>query len=60
MQLPQAYIGLLNCSILDDPYVKFEKRRSRVQEEKRFVNSVKFANFKISFLLNQLQKVAIN
>ena len=57
MQLSQVNRGLLNFSIVDDPYVKFEKRRAGVQQ-KRVVNSVEFANFKTSFPSNQ--KVAIN
>jgi len=51
-KLPQVNRGFLNFSIVDDPYVKFEKRRARVQQ-KRVVNSVEFANFKTLFLSNQ-------
>jgi len=57
VQLSQVNRGLLNCFIVDDPYVKFEKRRARVQQ-KRVANSVEFENFKTSFLSDQ--RVAIN
>ena len=57
VQLPLVNRGLLNCFIVDDPYVKFKKWRARVQL-KRIVNSVEFAHFKTSFLSTQM--VAIN